>query len=143
MYCVADVLHRKLLVGQRPSFPHRDLTLGSGHGVKTGLPCCLETVSLRAIYVYPFVLKEVKNSYLSLFFSCVGQQMTLVICILKKTWCYASTKNAFWVIPGFLLLSPDKCNGICHGRNCQNLLPLILKGIFRCASCHVGWTLQG
>lgn len=49
-----------------PSFPHRDLTLGSGHGVKTGLPCCLETVSLRAIYVYPFALKEVKNSYLSL-----------------------------------------------------------------------------
>lgn len=55
------MLDRKLLVGQRPSFPHRDLTLGSGHGVKTGLPCCLETVSLRAIYVYPFVLKEVKK----------------------------------------------------------------------------------
>lgn len=65
------VLHRKLLVGQRPSFPHRDLTLGSGHGVKTGLPCCLETVSLRAIYVYPFVLKEVKKTVTSHCFSAV------------------------------------------------------------------------
>lgn len=40
------------------------------------------------------------------------------------------------VIPGFLVLSPDRCNGICHGRNCQNLLPLILKGNFRRASSH-------
>lgn len=140
MYSVADVLHRKLLVGQRPSFPHRDLTLGSGHGVKTGLLCCLETVSLRAIYVYPFVLKEVKKQLPLTVFQLCGLSNDACNMHLKKTWCYPSTKNAFWVIPGFLVL---RCNGICHRRNCQTLLPLILKGIFRCASCHVDWTLQG
>lgn len=133
------MLHRKLLVGQRPSFPHRDLTLGSGHGVKTGLPCCLETFSLRAIYVYPFVLKEVKKKQqlpLTVFQLC-GLTNDACNMHLKETWCYPS------IISGFLVLSPDRCNGICHGRNCQNLLPLILKGIFRCASCHVIWTLEG
>lgn len=31
--------------------------LNSGHRVKTGLPCCLETVPLRVIYVHPSLLK--------------------------------------------------------------------------------------
>ncbi len=35
--------------------------LDSGHGVKTGLPCCLETVPLRVIYVHPSLLRGEKT----------------------------------------------------------------------------------
>lgn len=116
--CAADVLCRKLLVGQHPWVPHQDVTLGSGHGVKSGLLSCLDTVSLSAICVYPFVLSEVKITFTShCLLATWAATWQITTCISEKVLTHVRV----------LVSSQSGSYSICSRNNCQNSPPQTLK----------------